>query len=956
MKSSFMFLNNSNLTSLYYKDCLLAENYLYNDPKSTINKSGEVTEAIIKAVAEDATGHIQSGTLYNILGNLDEINVIPNNIVSDGHYIRRRNNDVKHEYEEDYNTAYQCLPKLYNITRWYYITYCSSEDIPIKYECPSKQEITDREFNKFNESNPDYIKEKANLNLDRIKKEKKEAEKERDKEIKKNKEKDLIIGNLTNENSILKHENSELNSFIESSIKEIDSKNREIDSYKKENAQLSTERDKAINKLKEADTTREDTIKYNKRLSEINQKIDDNGYKIETLENDKRVTNNTLKEISKNNDIGKLNLSESSQKYLEGLNDEQREAAQALDGYVKVTAGPGTGKTKTLIKRYAYLIKEKKIDTKNVLCITFTNKAASEMRDRAGKILGDLDFSQICTFHSFCYKILREHANLINFPHNFSMLDEEDTSALIEEITDRPEIGIDINDKDNKYTISYLKKYISTEKSKDSNKYCRYIFDYDNNDFSSLFATDDPLKLVFMHFIYEQRKMHTLQFEDLIYAVFYLYKNNPDLAASIKEQLQYIMVDEFQDINQAQYDLIRALSSKHQNLFIVGDSNQTIYSWRGSNVRFITSFGKNMPETKTVQLKLNYRSSPEILEASELLIKNNNNPEFFHINTTNENGPVPIFYHADSRDNEARWCTNQIVILKNKGVPLENIAIIYRLSSVSPSFQRILKEQGLPFTILGGSGFYSTPEIKGIIAYLKMIQGDNDLAFKRTMSFPPKGFGLQKLSILQKYQNTYGNSLYQALKILINKLALPEGSGVSSYISTIEDIRNNPDYSVSDIVNRLINDFEIIEYLDKNDKEEAINNVYELINEIKNQESKYKKEGKILSLSEFLGNIATNTPSDKEIQKGCITLTTAHSSKGLEFDYVFIAGLEDNTFPKYCSDTSAMFEERRLFYVAMTRAKRGLFLSNAQITNKSGYLLKNSRFLEEIKNSINITQ
>ena len=639
------------------------------------------------------------------------------------------------------------------------------------------------------------------------------------------------------------------------------------------------------------------------------------------------------------------------------LNDKQLAAVLALDGYVKTVAGPGTGKTHTLTCRYVHLIRQKLLSPTEVLCITFTNKAAKEMRERIEKVLGDQDYSMICTFHGFCYKIFSQYCNLIGFTNNFVVIDDDDSEGFIEEILDTPEFDDVRLSRD--FSIKKLKQYIKNKKSKERSIYTSCILG-ENGDFlqNQINRTFNKQDIVYYYFLQKQRNDHALQFDDLHNALAFLFSKQPQLIKKLQSEIKYIMVDEFQDINEIQYRMVKLLSEENHNLFVVGDANQTIYSWRGANIKYFDNFQNDFPDVKTFTLNKNYRSTAQIISSAEAAIKNNLG-ETYQLETIST-GPKPVFSLCPDRKSEVEWVCYQISELMEAGTNLNDIAVIYRKNEIAGHFQKELSRLDIPYVIFGGQGLFRTDEVKTIICYLQMILADNDFAFKKTVSMPPRGVGSKRIEKLYEFQRLENCSLFEALK---ENIYSPEffNTDADEYIRVIEELREDMDnIPVSSLILNLIHKINFTSYLFDSEKDN-IDNIFEFVRIVEDLEENNITDNKpTLRLADFLNLIATLDENSNKANES-LKLMSAHASKGLEFNHVFVCGLEDGTFPAFYKHSThqnyeAFFEERRLFFVALTRAKSNLYLSAAE--NLGGDLFEDqeivSRFVTEIKDTITI--
>ncbi|MBP3765878.1 MAG: UvrD-helicase domain-containing protein [Bacilli bacterium] len=623
---------------------------------------------------------------------------------------------------------------------------------------------------------------------------------------------------------------------------------------------------------------------------------------------------------------------------LENLNDKQLEAVKITEGPLLVLAGAGSGKTKVLTTRIAYLIKEKNVDPYNILAITFTNKAAKEMKERIINLIGSIGYSmQISTFHSFGLSIIKDNYELLGYKPNFTILDSDDTLTLIKKILK------DMNIDPKIYNPKAIKNSISSAKNEliDSKKYSKYV----GSEFESIVL--DVYKQ------YESRLIsnNALDFDDLLMKPIELFNNNPSVLKEYQERFKYILIDEYQDTNEAQYLLTKMLSAKYKNICVVGDDSQAIYSWRGANYRNILNFEKDYKDTKVVYLEENYRSTKTILNAANSVIKNNVDKKEKNLWTNNEEG-VKITYHkALSEVDEACYVRDEVKKLIKDGISPSDIAILYRTNAQSRVMEDAMLESQIPYKVIGSFYFYNRREIKDLISYLKLIyNNDDDTSLIRIINTPKRGIGLKTIENLSIKALENNTSMYNSIdsgKELIFK-------------NLIEELKLEQDkLSLTELVDLVLNKSGMKEELVKENSIEADIRL-ENLEEFKSITRSFEEANGIISLGEFLEQITL--VSDMEEHKNndnVVTLMTIHSAKGLEFENVFIIGMEEGIFPhKNSSDLREdLEEERRLCYVAITRAKKNLYLVNAKkrmIFGETSYNMP-SRFINEIdQNCLNV--
>jgi DNA helicase-2/ATP-dependent DNA helicase PcrA len=627
--------------------------------------------------------------------------------------------------------------------------------------------------------------------------------------------------------------------------------------------------------------------------------------------------------------------------FLEGLNPSQREAATATEGAVRVVAGPGTGKTRTLTARYAYLVSVLGISPRNILCATFTNKAAQEMRQRIRASLGDLDLGLISTFHSFCRLFLRDEIHYLSLPSNFVILDVEDQKSILSRVF--ADMGLTLRDLSFKEAIDNI---LEARKLK-ADSYVHDFLELNNENIRERFASGglDRDSEIFVRYIYEQKKNFALDFNDLINFTTYLLKTVPEARERWQERIQYVMVDEFQDVSLRQYELGDALAGLHRNIFIVGDSDQTIYTWRGAHHKIFLNFPANYPSCKTIVLEENYRSTPEILITADTLIKNNRQRFGKTLTPTRKAGTPPVFYHARNEADEASWIVKKIALVRERDPSLKNIAVLCRAHFLTRSLEHALVKDKIPYRILCGTEFYHRKEIKDAIGYLRMLSGADDVALSRVINEPSRQIGKKSMDKVRDFSVRNDMSLYESLKSLA-QFDRPLGRKAQPFISLVEGLKGQkPKMALSDLFQAVLDQSGYEASLRLRGDHDRLDNLAELKRSV--QEFSLDPEN---TLEDFLQNAALFTDLDREKRDDSVSVMTIHTAKGLEYRTVFVLGLSEGIFPsRRVSDQDEMEEERRLLYVAMTRAKRRLFLSCSQGVNHDGQHQTPSRFLKEIR-------
>ncbi|MEF2795728.1 MAG: 3'-5' exonuclease [Hydrogeniiclostridium sp.] len=626
---------------------------------------------------------------------------------------------------------------------------------------------------------------------------------------------------------------------------------------------------------------------------------------------------------------------------LQGLNDAQREAVTATEGFVRVIAGAGSGKTRALSHRFAFLVNELGILPGNILCVTFTNKSANEMRQRIRRLTGDNDTGYINTFHGFCVSILQEDSHAVQYPKSFLVLDNGDIDAMLQIIYE--ERGLTLRDM----TFANARDMIEIQKLSRRPDYYRDLIalplDILREKYEQASAAED---IIFFGYLYQQKKCFGLDYNDLIKFSLYIFEAFPELRLKWQQRLEYIMIDEFQDIDGLQYQLMEVLCGYHKNLFIVGDPDQTIYTWRGASVRYLIDFDKAFPNVKTILMTENYRSTPEILAAANSLIdKNRLRVKKSLLPTLPSGEPVRCCF-ADNQAAEAKYLADTVQELHKRGVPYREIAVLYRAHYVTRALEEALIEAKLPYTIYSGVQFFDRMEIKDALSYLRLIAYRDDLSFRRIANVPKRNLGKRRMAFLQEKAEEKGCSLWQALTENLDD-PIFKGTGAQRFAALIEDFsRSTEERPVSELLAAVLDESGYETMLRTEGSQERLDNLAEL------KQSVYEYEttcGEEVTLPHYLNHIALFTNADTGDPGDRMRLMTVHAAKGLEFPYVFLCGMNEGVFPsRKVRSLTAMEEERRLAFVALTRAKKGLFLSEADGRNFDGSPRYPSRFLLDI--------
>jgi DNA helicase-2/ATP-dependent DNA helicase PcrA len=648
-------------------------------------------------------------------------------------------------------------------------------------------------------------------------------------------------------------------------------------------------------------------------------------------------------------------------KMLEGLNEFQREAVLKTEGYVRVIAGAGSGKTRALTARYAYLVEEMGISPANILCITFTNKAAREMKLRLRRLLGDgIDTSFVSTLHAFCTRVLREDIGRLFYPEGFVVLDNTDQKSILEEVYE--ELGIKMDTA----TFEFMIDKIRYEKN------LLYYLDYlakPGNEIGGIEPKDLEQKVIY-RYMEKQKKYFGLDFFDLINFTIYLFEKHRDILDKWQNRLHYVMVDEFQDITMKEFKVIRILTEINQNFFVVGDPDQNIYEWRGSRMEVLLDFEQNIRklyENKGEMLNTahklrdnfalmfmnqNYRSTPEILNASNDLIAKNYKRLEKSLFTENPGGSDSVeHFHGKNDGDEITYITNKIKSHIENGGNYADIAVLYRSAYVSRFIEQGLLKHNIPYTVYGGVGFYERKEIKDVLSYMRLVANGDDLSFLRVINVPRRKMGKNKIAFLRKCAAEEGITLYEALKRNAETPAMRD-NGAKNFLRVIEEAKSVADtLQVSELLQKLLIDTNYEQYIRESGEMERLDNVSELLRSIVVLENEY---GEPLTLPVFLQDVSLHRDIEEDEKKDNVKIMTAHTAKGLEFHTVIIAGMSEKTFPSARAleerHEDALEEERRLAYVAMTRAKQRLYMTESEGFGFRGYSKTPSRFLFDINN------
>ncbi len=619
---------------------------------------------------------------------------------------------------------------------------------------------------------------------------------------------------------------------------------------------------------------------------------------------------------------------------LDYLNEMQRKAVLHSGGPLLILAGAGSGKTSVLTTKIAYLIKEKNVNPKNILAITFTNKAAKEMKSRVINQVGSIGYDiQISTFHSFGLKIIKENYEALGFEKNFTIIDSDDSLTLIKKIL--KEMNIDST----RCNPKFIKNQISSAKNEmvTVEKYKNIVND----------EISDITYKVYKKYQDALLRNNSLDFDDLLTMPIMLFNNNKDILNTYQELYKYIFIDEYQDTNEAQYLLSKMISDKYKNICVVGDDSQSIYSWRGANFKNILNFEKDYKDADVILLEQNYRSTKTILNAANSVIKNNINKKDKNLWTDNIDGEKIKYVRSNDEKEEASFVTKEVRKLKDENISLDDIAVLYRTNAQSRTIEEAFLNSNIPYRIVGAFAFYSRKEIKDLLAYLKLIYNPkDDVSLLRIINYPKRGIGAKTLENLSMDAVLNNKSIFDIIE---------KGKELDFKNSILKMIEKSKSLSLTETIDMVLEESGIRQDLESEHSLEADLRL-ENLNEFKSISKTFEEESGIASLEEFLNEISlvSDVNEQKNDNSPKVTLMTIHAVKGLEFKYVFVIGMEENIFPHVncIEEAGGIEEERRLCYVAITRAKEKLYLLNSLKRTLFGRTSVNmpSRFINEIDN------
>ena len=637
---------------------------------------------------------------------------------------------------------------------------------------------------------------------------------------------------------------------------------------------------------------------------------------------------------------------------LNGMNDRQAEAVQTTEGPLLIMAGAGSGKTRVLTHRIAYLIDEKMVNPWNILAITFTNKAAREMKERAAALNPATQDCLIATFHSMCVRILRREADHIGYNRNFTIVDPGEQRTLMKRILKN------LNLDSKKWNERAILGTISNAKNDliDEVAYANMAGDMYTEIVAKCYTAYQK----------ELRQSEAMDFDDLIMLTLRLFDQNPDVLTYYQQRYQYIHVDEYQDTNHAQYQLVKLLASRFKNICVVGDADQSIYGWRGADMQNILDFEKDYPEAKVVLLEENYRSTKTILQAANEVIRNNRNRRPKNLWTQNEDGEEIVYYRANDEQDEALFVARTINQLSREGYSYRDFAVLYRTNAQSRTVEEALLKANIPYTMVGGTKFYSRKEIRDVISYLNLIANPSDnISYERVVNEPKRGVGPGTVDKIRNFAASQEISLLEAsANIMLSPVKGKAAQAVYEFANLILDLRDRlDDYSVTELVELVLKKTGYSAALAAQatlESQARIENIEEFLSVTKNFDESPDNpadETGLDKLSRFLNDLALIADTDDEDQESSeVTLMTLHAAKGLEFPVVFLVGMEENVFPlsRASEDEDELEEERRLAYVGITRAEKVLYLTNANSRLLYGRTNYNqpTRFLREISSDL----
>ena len=631
---------------------------------------------------------------------------------------------------------------------------------------------------------------------------------------------------------------------------------------------------------------------------------------------------------------------------LQDLDPEQLAAVTATEGFVRVVAGAGSGKTRALARRFAWLVRDLGILPGNILCVTFTNKSAVEMRERIHNLVGDSDTGYVNTFHGFCVGVLREDSRVIRYPKSFVVLDNADIDDILKEIY--AERGLTLRDR----TFAAARDRFEMRKCVDEPNYAADAVEMTLEALKARYEAATELDdVLFYGYVYKAKKCFALDYNDLILFSLLAFDIDPAVRRKWQERLEYVMVDEFQDIDPLQYKLLKVLVAHHKNLFVVGDPDQTIYTWRGADVRFLLDFDKTFPGTKTVLMNRNYRSTPQILAVANSLIAKNRNRMKKDLAAQRPGGAPVVAHLAPSPSKEARWIVDRIEKARAEGAPLRDWAVLYRAHYVTRTLEEELVRRRVPYTIYSGVPFFGRREVKDALAYLRLAVWRDDLSFARVANAPRRNLGEKRMAFLRERADAARRPLYETLRENLDD-PIFKGTGAKAFVELVESLADGAETrQASDLLAEALDRSGYEKMLRTEGAQDRLDNLAELKQSVHDYETTCGEEA---TPADYLSRVALFSNRDADdAAADRVRLMTVHAAKGLEFPRVALCSLSEGVFPTRRARTAdAMEEERRLCFVALTRAKDELVLTQASGSDFEGTPRVMSRFLLDIDPSL----
>ena len=623
------------------------------------------------------------------------------------------------------------------------------------------------------------------------------------------------------------------------------------------------------------------------------------------------------------------------------LNEDQKEAVLSDDKYLRIVAGAGSGKTRVLTMRIVHLVEDKAVWPSHILAITFTNKAANEMKDRIRNMMPDATSQAwISTIHSLCVRILREDIMAMGWPRNFTVLDADDQKSILREAYKQLKVDAQT------YSYGSLLDYISNNKSADISVERAFIL-------AGSYSGEKIKAQIYEYYVKRQNDLYALDFDDLILWTVRMFRKFPEILAKWQKRFSYIHVDEFQDIDNVQYELIRQLTGMENSLYVVGDPDQTIYTWRGADVNIILNFVKDYPTAKTIMLNQNYRSTAAILNGANSVIKNNKHRLEKDLFSNRESEEKITHYASAGDEYEAQWIAQEVKDLHKKGKEYHDMAILYRSNYLSRSIEKAMLDQRIPYVIYGGVRFYERQEIKDALCYLRMVTSADDLAFRRVINQPKRGIGNKTMDAIESRAREKQCSMYEVIKS--EKLFTGKAQNtLEAFVKMVESWRTeaaSENVKIFKLFEKILDESGLKHHYEENQEMDRVENLKELIDDVKEFSEDYPES----TLDEYLQLVSLYGDRDETMSSDYIQLMTVHAAKGLEFDTVFVTDMNEGIFPneRAMNDgPKGVEEERRLAYVAFTRAKNKLYITEA---GGFSYILQKvrtrSRFIDEIDES-----